>query len=198
MSEKVKLPREIVEIMNEAFSGCDDVAHGMVRCLTYVPFYDYVKLYGIVKVAQAVELGYEVENPQFKVDDTLIHPIEGMITVYKVIGSMVYYHTDKKTDWFNMLNTWVTEGIIRHATNEEIATEKQRRWWNNLNRTANEYKLGDICKWKDLVLEVEYIDQDNVWLKVFNHDEPESCGVCLRKEELTLVIPVEQRLDMKG
>jgi len=142
-----------------------------------------------------------IEEPKFKVDDVLIHPMEGMVTVYKVIGYMVYYHTDTKTDWFNAASTWVGEGKIRHATPEEITGEKQRRFWSKLGREVNEYKVGDIVKFGICSHYLEVTAEQKggvVGCKFFNEESQmdETCNIAAIS--LNLVTPVEQRLDMKG
>ena len=140
-----------------------------------------------------------IEKSQFKVGDWVYYTDYDMKTY--IVKLLNYHICPRKNDFEYQLENfgWRYESFIRKATDGEIAVEKQRRFWSKLGREVNGYRLGDICRWKDLLLEVEYVDQDNVWLKVFNHDEPESCGVCLHKEELSLFIPVETpRFEMKG
>src|SRR5699024_6388569 len=49
---------------------------------------------------------------------------------------------------------------LRHATPEEIAEEKQRRWWAKHGRDVFEFKTGDLIDHDHYVVEVMEVRSD--------------------------------------
>src|SRR5690625_231371 len=114
-------------------------------------------------LVKALYIGYEVE-PEFKEKDwiafyheeeekeiiTTIHTIEGKFVSY-IDGIYVCYVAIKD---------------IRHATQEEIAKEKERRWWEKHNRDVWELKEGDVLDLNGHTFHiVDQVDDDKTyWL----------------------------------
>ena|SRR5690625_750606 len=108
-----------------------------------------MNFYGMdfVKFVSALKDGYEVE-PEFKVGDWVL--------------TKVTNHIGKITGFSNITNYYDIEGIqtdnIRHATPEEIAEEKERRWWKKHGREPWGLKKYDRIKCKTTDKEYEILD----------------------------------------
>lgn len=92
---------------------------------------DVIESIGLEKMLKAIYIGYEVE-PEFKVGDWIIDEFSGSMTIIENAG------------YANDLNN--CRNNIRKATKEEIAKEKQRRWWAKHDRDVWELKKGDIIE----------------------------------------------------
>jgi len=99
----------------------------------------------IDELIRALYVGYEVEE-EFKEGDwvfpTRLYSAE--TSVYKVVETM---HRSIKLD--HGFSHFELMGDFRHATDEEIATEKQRRFWNGNDRETNEFRANDLFSTKD-------------------------------------------------
>ena len=98
----------------------------------------------------ALYIGYEVE-PEFKVGDWIIDEFSGSMTIIENAG----YANDLNNDSNN----------IRKATKEEIAKEKQRRWWAKHGRDVWELKTKDVLKFGKRILVVTNVDHNKVYFK---------------------------------
>src|SRR5690625_2635349 len=135
-------------------------------------------LNGLTKdeIARALYVGYEVE-PEFKVGDWVYveSPKEGLPNVYKIMNAEKYsvnldrlYGNHKKSD-------------IRQATPQEIATEKQRRWWEKHDREVGELRETDVVFYDDnswggiyIVYSDVFIASDkNLSVKLYNRHRKE-------------------------
>ena len=74
-----------------------------------------------------------------------------------------------------------------HATPEEIAQEKERRWWEKLGRKPNEYRKGDVASSFKYTREIISVFDGKITLDGIAH--------FYRPDELKLVVPTETRLD---
>src|SRR5699024_2955381 len=147
MSEKVKLTREqaeAVEKLRKMAISDDVIVHNTVfyqvtereRDTAYKPFKD-IDLDTLLK---ALYIGYEVEET-FKVGDWVkvnwrdkkpsIHKVRRVNNTFAIIDG-------------KQANTKPPTRIVEHATPEEIAEEKQRRWWAKHGRDVWELKDLDI------------------------------------------------------
>lgn len=95
----------------------------------------------IEKLAKALFIGYEIDQ-EFEVGDWVVREQEtnndfiGKITrIKKGTNYGTVYSIDR-------LNLKTNE--IRHATNDEIKQEKERRWWNKHNRSAWDLNRFDV------------------------------------------------------
>lgn len=88
-------------------------------------------------VVKAIAYGYEVE-PEFNVGDWVVHSNGNVIRQIEKVEHNRVNVTDGENGY-----VW---GIsyIRHATPEEIAEEKERRWWKKHGRDVWELREGDI------------------------------------------------------
>ena len=140
---------------------------------------------------------YEVE-PEFKVGDWVIftdepedEPIFGRIN-----KNMIVEWDDDVTNNYDEIQKLYKEGHLRHATPEEIAEEKERRWWASHGRDVWELKTGDVL-W-DPVLKgavvVDHIDDmGQVHYSNGDHDQPEDL-----RGNYKVICFAEDRKDVKN
>lgn len=110
------------------------------------------------KFINVIRYGYEVE-PEFKVGDWVAYNYWGLVG--KVVS------TDGGIALDNRVNGKLNPNDFKHATPQEIATEKTRRWWNKNNRYEWELMKGDIIR--NFVIngtfyEVTYVDGEYIGL----------------------------------
>lgn len=153
--EKVKITRELADELNDWMTR--EKKDSIIRC--HAHGYMQTSLIHKIKLDElirALYIGYEVE-PEFKVGDW-VKSRHGIGTG-KITDIRLGYHTD-----FGMV---AASDDIRHATPEEIATEKTRRWWKKNNRYEWELMKGDIIR-KFVIngafYEVTYVDGEYIGL----------------------------------
>lgn len=127
---------------------------------------------------------------------------EEYIEPFKV-GDLVYCFDNSKI--FEIKSKDIIKTInakyYRHATQEEINQEKERRKWESIGRKVNEYKVGDIIEMKEgmgvnlwVISSIETIDGfDEVEYKDFEQNITQYCSSFDIKR---LVCPVENRFDI--
>ncbi|WP_176140661.1 hypothetical protein [Halobacillus salinus] len=127
---------------------------------------------------------YEVEEP-FNVGDWVMHHAckrpEKAVRINDRNELESEYSLDRLSEF-------------RHATPDEIAQEVERRKWAAFGRKVDEYKTGDIVRHKDFNRLLEVTDV-NLSTAHITGDFADSEAVA-DKYWLTLVTPVEQRLDL--
>lgn len=199
MSEKVKVTKEVAEaiekIRNRGFTN-----YGIIGCLRDDLNTDFV-LSNEVKLlketfrypkqvdtfVKAVVVGYEVE-PEFKIDDWVVvenHGDEWIAKVAKVYCERSVYvdccpYVDNKNCY--------AFSKLRHATKEEIAQEKKRRFWSGLGRYVEQYRDSDIILNPDGEIdEIRGVKEDGLIVsRTYGKFE---------KSEAKLICPSETRLD---
>ena len=131
---------------------------------------------------------YVVEQP-FQVGDWVYHKTSTLRNEY--VGRLTNI-TSNNSGWIdrsykngNQVSAKMKE--LRHATPEEIAQEKKRRFWAELGREVDEYKIGDIVAKNGNIQEISGVLRDG-W-KIQTYSLPVYNG------ELTLICPVERRMD---
>ncbi len=140
---------------------------------------------------------YEIEQP-FEVGDWVTtniknrEPKTGKIYEVKEGAYGKIFWMDRKTlIGDNDINIYGDK--IRKATPEEIEREKKRRFWGTLDRQENDYQVNDIVIHEDYGYGTIYNKQKRaVGFKRFGSKE----GIAVVRENLTLVCPVEKRLDI--
>lgn len=140
---KVKLTQEKADVLEGVITrvGSNELIVGM-HAGKEVPWGqgEYVMNdFSLDTLIRALYIGYEVE-PEFNVDDWVKSKHGKGIGVIKEINRMGYY-----TD-FGLI---ADHDDIRHATLEEIAKEKERKWWAKHGRSVWELKIDDILVKKD-------------------------------------------------
>lgn len=116
---------------------------------------------------RALYIGYEVET-EFKIGDWVVHEFSG--EVVKIIGiSEEDGKTCIKIDAYTTGYLFLDD--FRRATPEEIAKEKQRRWWGKHDRDVWELVPLDVIKTKSTheIFYVDYFGKDYVGL--FSYDK---------------------------
>jgi|SRR5690625_45473 len=105
--------------------------------------------------------GYEVEEV-FKEGDW-VHYDNGIKSTPRFVTRLISKVYAESVDLGD--NRTMPIDDIRHATDEEIATEKQRRFWNGNNRDVWELKLGDalIDKHDPFSCDVKFVQYSDVF-----------------------------------
>ena len=110
------------------------------------------------ELALALFIGYEIKE-EFKVGDWVIHDIKKIGKVKKINDDVItidvelgYTRNNGELAYVNTLARY-----FRHATPEEIAEEKERRWWTKHSRKPWELKVGDVLIYEDSLLDLPEI-----------------------------------------
>ena len=153
--DKVKLTREQAEMIKN-HKEADNLEmllrkHRMLGCLTYI---DELTTQQVV---DAYFDGYKVD-PDFEVGDWVVYD-NGVRCGYK---TNQIKDVDEQKAYFDEGRTMLLTRL-RHATPEEIAEEKQRRWWAKHGRDVFEFKTGDLIVHGEVVLEVSEVRDDLLW-----------------------------------
>ena len=122
------------------------------------------------ELALALFIGYEIKE-EFKVGDWVIHDIKKIGKVKKINDDVItidvelgYTRNNGELAYVNTLARY-----FRHATPEEIAKEKERRWWTKHNRKPWELKMGDVLIYEESlselpeVIEIVEVADDRVY-----------------------------------
>ncbi len=158
--EKVKLTHEQAKAIETAITefGKDRVIDGVLgKWLGELSSLNDLKPSEFARIMYGA--GYEVE-PEFKVGDWVMHEIG------ELLGEVTRIYEDElEATRLGDGYIW-NEKYVRHATQEEIAEEKQRRWWRKHGRDVYEFKAGDLIKCEDTTSEVESPEEDLIWIKM--------------------------------
>src|SRR5690625_1522661 len=138
--EKVKLTQKQAEDLEEALHAYEDDKDHMinesVRAKDTTDS-DSISYFSASKIAKAIYIGYEVKS--YKIDDWVKVEIQNEVRVseiYAIKGDK--YFLERLPGYFKAQN------ILDHATDEEIAEEKEYRWWFRHNRDVWELRKGDV------------------------------------------------------
>ena len=166
--EKVKLTQEQAEAIEKlkrqhkgnVFDAIEDHSNVLADANNeWVGKYSPLNEMTVAEVAQILVNGYEVEE-MFEVGEWVMHKLS------KWIGEVTRVYEDA-LDVLRLGNEYVwNKKYVRHATPEEIAEEKQRRWWAKHGRDVYEFKAGDLIKCEDTTSEVESPEEDLIWIKM--------------------------------
>jgi len=96
------------------------------------------------ELARALYIGYEVE-PEFKVGDWVFIDYGEAGTE---IGFIKGWINEPHSFYIDKCHFGANVNKARHATPEEIAKEKERRWWAKHGRDVWEIKLRDLLTHK--------------------------------------------------
>lgn len=168
--KKEKSFREIIWLNLNANTWGGTYVEKPKRIIVKMNFDDLIK---------ALYIGYEVE-PEFKAGDWVVNTSSGYIKLIE---------NEREANFLN--NDYIKYHELRHATAEEIATEKERRWWEKNGREVWELKEGDILisKKTDKVYEVGLVSDNVTQLNVsFYHINDV-------KQDFKVACFAEQRLD---
>lgn len=149
MTEKVKLTQEQAWMIENHRGSFERLMrkHHTKNCPTYI---DELTTQQVV---DAYFGGYEIEET-FEVGDWVMntsinksHELKEELCV-KINANRGYYKH------------------LRHATPEEIAEEKQRRWWAKHGRNVFEFKKGDLIVHRKIVTGVTEVIGDLLWVEM--------------------------------
>lgn len=141
------------------------------------------------KMARALYDGYEVE-PEFKVGDWVhVSWYSNESGVYQV--EEVYKNGSIRIDVENEIA--ITKlcpplHMVRHATESEIAEEKERRFWAKLGRKTCEYRAGDIVEFEGRANVIEAV-RGGGNVVVLEHEGTHFAHI-------RMICPAENRLDV--
>lgn len=144
MSEKVRLTKEqarAVEVFKDNNLTLKDYAYENLS-----EELDPIQILGIDKMARALYVGYEIE-PELDVGDWVISKVTGEIGKITHLKSNGYVVTDiKLVDYKDDVFLVDKPDWFLKKTPEEIAKEKQRRWWAKHGRGVWELKERDLLR----------------------------------------------------
>ena len=150
-------------------------------------------------LAKYFYIGCEIK-PEFKVGDfvhvTWSNTNPGIYNVVETgVRSVDGDWNGVKIDWFGHPNPSLD--IIRHATPEEIAQEKERRWWKSHNRDVWELRESDILSidgYENVTMVVKEVIHENITL--LNGEDEEYMFLYDIKNLLSVVCFAEDRKDV--
>ena len=163
--EKVKLTQEQAQMIENHRGSFERLMSKryMKNCPTYI---DELT---IQQVVDAYFGGYEVEET-FRVGDWVVCE-DGYIGQIEFINEIekwanIGYSKDTRERGVCLATTYDLIDIIRHATPEEIAEEKKRRWWARHGRDVYEFKSGDLIDHDHYVVEVMEVRSDMLRVEI--------------------------------
>ncbi len=138
---KVKLTREQVEVIEKVRDS--------LKGLSYKSLYI------------ALNEGYEIKE-EFKLGEYIVYENDVVKNTMKIIAiNKENITVEPIYEGFKNHNVvGINSPLIRHATPEEIAEEKERRWWAKRGRKVWELKEGDVMR--DLVVGDVFIVHRNL------------------------------------
>lgn len=173
---KVELTRKqaaVIEELKTKFSNEQIVANNVKYRIAEINHdhlhHELVKL-NLDILIKALYIGYEVEE-EFKVGDWAVYDNKIIGKVKKIADDLItidveleYLRDNGETAYVNTFARY-----FRHATPEEVAEEKERRWWKKHNRMPWELKVGDVLIYEDSlsdlpeVIEIVEVADDRVY-----------------------------------
>src|SRR5690625_1796231 len=138
--EKVKITQEQANDI-KSITSLFDKSDLLARQAKADPWDRYKTLnkLSLDEMARALYVGYEVEL-EFKEGDWIYREWDGKVSQITKIDHLVNKRWVICTDIYPV---WLIKDEVRHATAEEIATEKQRRWWARHDRDVWSLDLYD-------------------------------------------------------
>ena len=181
--EKVKVTKKKADAIENAMKILEDV--GMT----------------VGNLLDTLELGYEV-IPEYKKGDWCYNTVNNLCCqITKMNGVEVW------GDWYgDGSKTWSFKDSIRHATEEEIAQEKEERWWNKHGRDVGEYRENDIVSHDDNTWGGIYIVYSNTYghdafrnrlIRVCNRHMHKGKKLSFQANELKVICFASDRKDVK-
>ncbi|WP_163579084.1 hypothetical protein [Gracilibacillus saliphilus] len=189
MSEKVKITRKQADRLRETITYGDKST--LIQTIANTPKYELesynqcLATLSLDELIRALYIGYEVEK-KFKPKDWIYIDAKGTHN-NKPMVAQIDFIIPPRLQLDNVWHIFMSSSHIRHATEEEIAQEKKRRFWSGIGRDVDEYRTGDIVYDEDKEA-MEVINVRDVYLD-FKGFSP--CKI----EKCTLICPVEKRLD---
>lgn len=194
MSEKVKVShRQNIALDEMKNQNNDDwfINNHQSAC-GYDENWSSLEKLSVAELSRALYIGYEVEE-EYKIGDWVF--VDWNLSDGEVYEVIDIEKGCVRIDWKG--NQWPSMDIVRHATEEEITQEKERRFWNSLGRDVWELKLGDILSrsHEDFAesITVKEIKDDINHIVFF--EETFSKHIHTVRNKFKLACPVEQRLD---
>lgn len=124
--EKVKLTQKQADAIVKNVNAGLENGNILYRYLRYEGYDEQFRGLTFGALADALYIGYEVE-PEFKVGDWVVEKVSGKVgVVHSIDCGQGSFHVDLLE---YAVPQYQLKGDYRHATPEEIAKEKQRRWW---------------------------------------------------------------------
>ncbi len=147
--QKVKLTQEQADTVEENTADKETAIRLHVGGSWLAPVNKCLNKLTLDELVRALYIGYEVEE-EYKEDDWVVLKDGNIVRIYYVkngvySSNVVGYPKGKVFAYDLGGDYWYDyEEIERHATPEEIAQEKERRWWEKHGREVREIKVGDI------------------------------------------------------
>lgn len=141
---KVKLTQEQADAIESTIGFYNDIERIIELHVnakdSWIKKSEALKELSLFELVNALCIGYEVK-PDFEVGDWVVAESghwKGSI------GELKNHFIFLGKSRYDFLTGSIEEESIRHATPEEIATEKERRWWAKHDRGVWELREGDI------------------------------------------------------
>src|SRR5699024_11165724 len=132
---KIRLIQEQVDFLEEHFEGYQDFE----IIDAFAKTHDFSnKFFHLDELIRAVYIGYEIIK-EFKAGDWVVTS-SGEI---KQIASVQRWSKNTELEYIYNDGECTTVEPKRHATDEEIAGEKERNWWDKHNREVWELRKSD-------------------------------------------------------
>ncbi len=202
MSEKVVLTQEQADAAERYKKDGHKMAEFVAHAHSFHGAYEPLKAIGIDDMARFLyePNSYEVE-PRFKSGDWIVNKNKQPFNVYSKplaveITSLVEDEGRARARFADDCCA-VYFDEIRHATPEEIAEEKERRWWKKHGRKPWELREGDILEYLGDLYIVDCFDSEMVCLKSGierKSNYAETFGFV--EKHFKIVCLVESRLDV--
>lgn len=144
------------------------------------------------ELAKALYIGYEVE-PEFKIGDWKV------VEYSREIGQVVEYFKEKQRVELDCSYFTYKKGDLRDATPEEIAEEKEYRFWKRNGRNVWELRFDDLLIHKEKhelirVVDVQFKGEVIVFI---NAGYRESLNISYVKQMYNVVCFADDRKDVK-
>lgn len=149
-----------------------------------------IKEMDVLDIEKAFRGDYEVE-PEYKVGDWVVNKNLANIGKIKNIELLKSGEEYFRGFWSNGSPMHCLKGNLkRHAIPEEIAEEKERRWWERQGRKFREIREGDIVEIYHHVEEVNRVKNagKDIYVANFIH--------AFRPEKINVVCLAEDRKDV--
>src|SRR5699024_1498669 len=144
------------------------------------------------ELAKALYIGYEVE-PAFNVGDWKV------VKYSNEIGRVVEHFKEKQRVELDCNYFTYKEVDLRSATLEEIAEEKERRWWKKHGRQPWELRFDDVLipKEKHEIIRVIDVQSKGEVIVFINGGYRETLNIKYVKQLYSVVCFVDDRKDVK-
>ena len=191
--EKVKLTQEQADAFESEVLTSD--VKSVARC--HMRGWEYrcnrcLNELSLEQIMRAKYVGYEI-CPEYKVGEWKV------VKYSNEIGQVVEHFKEKQRVELDCNYFTYKEVDLRSATLEEIAEEKERRWWAEHNRDVWELRFDDVLihEEKQELIRVVDVQFTGAVIVFINNGYRESLNISYIKQLYSVVCFAEDRKDVK-